>query len=211
MAFIVGLSGIDGAGKTAAAELLTQRLRAEGLRVRYQHELNYPLGKFFVWAVSLVMGQSRAEHTKSQLLTQKENNRRGLSFLYHLLIFVDDLITYGHLRLSRGVVVHDRWPYDTHLQFRSRNYDNRLIAWMFSHFPRPDQLLLLQVSARTAYERKRTDPGHVNDGPEYFEALVGWMGELESKFRYDAVIDAESPIEQVVDAIRTSIGLMHAS
>jgi len=211
MAFIIGLSGIDGAGKTAAAELLTQHLRSEGLRVRYQHELNYPIGKFLLRAVSLVMGKGRAEHAKTHLLTQKENNRRGLSFLYHLLIFVDDLIMYGRLRLSAGVVVHDRWPYDTHLQFRTRNYDNRLIAWMFSHFPRPDQLLLLRVSARTAYKRKRTDPGHVNDGPEYFEALVGWMAELESRFRYDAVIDAESPIEQVVDAIHESIGLIHVN
>jgi len=208
MAFIVGLSGIDGAGKTAAAQLLTQHLRAEGLRVRYQHELHYPIGKFFVWVLGLVMGRSRAGHAKSQLLTQKENNRRGLSFLYHLLIFVDDLLTYVRLRLSRGVVIHDRWPYDMHLQFRSRNYHNRLIALMFSHFPRPNKLLLLRVSANTAYERKRTDPGHVNDGPEYFQELVDWMAELESRVRYDAVIDSEPPIEQVVGAIYASIGVI---
>jgi thymidylate kinase len=157
------------------------------------------------------MGRSRAEHAKSQLLTQKEDNRRGLSFLYHFLIVVDDLLTYVHLRLNRGVVIHDRWPYDMHLQFRSRNYDNRLIAWMFSHFPRPNKLILLRVSARTAYERKRTDPGHVNDGPEYFEALAGWMAEIESRFRYDAVVNAELPLEQVVDEIHKSIRLNYVN
>ena len=211
MAHIVGLSGIDGSGKTTVAREVVQVLSKAGVQTRYHHELDFAIGKLIVRALNLVLRGKRGSGVKELVLAQKEQNRPGVSFLYHLLVWMESLLAFVWFKVSPGVVVHDRWPYDFLLQFKSRGYTNRLVRFAFRRFPRPDTLILLRVPATVAYQRKRTDPGHVDDGPEYFELLAIWMEELAKQYRYNAQLDANVSIDdltgEIVNVIAARIGL----
>jgi len=60
-----------------------------------------------------------------------------------------------------------------------------------------------------AFERKRTDPGHLGDGPEFFERLAEWMDEIAELYSYDATLDAtgapEIVAQEVLNAIRNPV------
>ena len=205
MAHIVGLCGIDGSGKTTVARRVVQDLHGLGVRVRYHHELDFVTGKLLVRLASLILGRRQTGTIKDSLLERKEQNQPLISLLYHLLIWTDSLLTFAWFKFTPGLVVHDRWPYDFLLQFRHRGYRNRLVWALFSLFPRPDTLILLKVPASVAYERKRTDPGHLQDGPEFFEKLAGWMDEIENRSEYDGIIDGTAALEVVAQEVRTLI------
>ena len=206
MAQIVGLCGIDGSGKTTVARLVTQELRNQGIRARYHHELDFAFGQLIVKLTALLMGGRRSDDMKDRLLVSKDQNRPIISALYHLLVWFDSLLAFVWFKLTPGIVVHDRWPYDFILQFKHRGYENRFIWNLFARFPRPDTLLLLKVPADVAFERKRTDPGHLNDGPEFFEHLADWMEEIAERYSYDATLDAtatpEVVVREILDVIR---------
>jgi thymidylate kinase len=137
------------------------------------------------------------DRLKNEVITNKENNQPVVSVLYHLLVWAESLVLYLWFKMTPGLVIHDRWPYDFLLQFRHRRYGNRLIYKLFSAFPSPDTLVWLRVEPAIAYQRKRTDPGHLEDGLDYFENLDAWMIEFASHRAYDAVICADASADIV--------------
>jgi thymidylate kinase len=197
VAHIVGLCGIDGAGKTTVARLVVRQLQERGVRARYRHELDFPGVRMLMRLFQLVIGRRRTEAAREQILTKKERNQPLVSFLYHLLIWADSFISYLWFRVSPGVVVHDRWPYDFLVQFKMRRYGNPLITTLFKSFPRPHTLILLSVPHAVAYKRKRSDPAHLHDGPEYFQEMARLTDQLPQHIRFDKTIDAEPPAAEV--------------
>jgi thymidylate kinase len=191
MAFIIGVCGVDGTGKTTVSRLVIQRLEKRGIRAHYHHELDFPVVKFLIRRFGFLMGKGRTEGLKQQVLAGKEKNRSLVSLFYHAMVWFDSMAAFITFKFRRGVVVHDRWPFDFLLQFKSRQYNNRLIWFLFQHFPRPDALILLKVSPEAAYQRKLTDPGHVDSKLEFYETQNRYMDEIEKIYRYDKVISTE--------------------
>ena len=205
MGYIVGLCGIDGAGKSTVTSRVVEQLRGQGEKVVSRHELDYPLSKFIVRLASALIGKTAADRAKSRVLSLKNNNRPGVSFIYHILIYFESMLIFLRLKLKPGVIIHDRWPHDMLLQFMHRRYHNRLIWYLFAHFPRPNFLILLTVDPATAFERKQSDPGHKEDGLEYFSDLAKLVETLKQSCQYDAVIDAEADVEVVASDVLSYI------
>ena len=201
IAYIVGLCGIDGSGKTTVAQLVVRELLARGLKVHYRHELDLPLLKGLLGLARLLMGGKRASGLRDTVLVTKERNSPFVSFVYHLVAWFDSIVALALFKVRPGVVVHDRWPYDFLLQFQLRDYDNSLIKTLFARFPRPDTLVLLRVSPEAAFERKQGDPSHLHDSVEFFRRSTELMDELEKRCRYDAVISTEVSAREVAQQV----------
>ena len=60
MAYVIGLCGIDGSGKTTVAKRLVEELRARGIKAHYRHELDFPLLRFMLKLTGLALGGKRA-------------------------------------------------------------------------------------------------------------------------------------------------------
>jgi len=201
MGLIVGLSGVDGSGKTATAEKVVDKLQKQGLRVIYHHELDYILLKPVFKLVSRILGSRRAENAKSRSLRNMEQSKPLFAGIYYFLVWADNLISYLYFKLKRGIIVHDRWPYDIPAIFPHRQYKNRFIEKLLLSFPRPDILILLTVPPEVALLRKRKDPLDWHQSLEFYESIGERISVIARKLKYDAVIDSNRPIDDVVDDI----------
>ncbi|MBI2847822.1 MAG: thymidylate kinase [Chloroflexi bacterium] len=201
MGFIVGLSGIDGSGKTTVAMMVVEKLRQRGEKVTYHHELDFmllvPMFRFF----SRLVGGRQAENVKDNFLSGSNQSRRIYADLYYFIVWLDNLIGYAYFKLKRGVIIHDRWPYDILAIFEWRQYRNRLIEKLLGSFPRPDALLLLTVPAEVAMERKKSDPHEWHQTLDFYQTIERRISDMARKFRYDGVIDATAPPEEVAGRI----------
>ena len=127
MGLIVGLSGVDGSGKTATAQQVVDRLKKQGFKVTYHHELDFILLKPIFRLVSKLVGTRRAENVKEHTLLGAEQSKPLYAGVYYFLVWADNLISYLYFKLKRGIIVHDRWPYDIPAIFPYRHYKNRFI------------------------------------------------------------------------------------
>lgn len=216
MALIVGLTGVDGAGKSAAARETVQRLQAAGERVLYHHELEMV---FFrpIYRVLTAPLRGRSDAARDRFVGA--SRQPGLaSDAYFLLLWVDSLVAYLAFRLRPGIVVHDRWLYDQFALMDRMGYHQRFVRWLYARFPRPDRLVLLTVTPEVAMARKASDPGHVGDRIGFFEAASALIRRIADRYHADAVIDADAPLDRVVTELvdvirrwrqgeRTSIGV----
>lgn len=205
MGLIVGLSGMDGSGKTTVAKLVVGRLQSQGLKVTYHHELDFLLLKPIFRLITKLVGSKRAENAKERSLRNMEQSKPLYAGIYYFLVWLDNLIYYLYFKLKRGIIVHDRWPYDIPAIFDYRHYKNRFIEKLLLGFPRPDTLILLTVPPEVALLRKRDDPSDWHQSIEFYRVLGPRMSEIARKLKYDAIIDSNRPIDEVVDDVLTVI------
>ena len=197
MGLIVGLSGVDGSGKTTIARRVIDMLQNQGHRVTYHHELDYILLKPIFRLVAKLMGNRRAENVKTRSLRNMEQSKPLYAGLYYFLVWVDNLISYLYFKLKRGIIIHDRWPYDIPAIFPYRQYKNRFIEKLLLNFPRPDILILLTVPPEVALLRKKEDPLDWHQSLDFYESIGERISAIARKLKYDAVIDSNRPIENV--------------
>ena len=209
MGLIVGLSGVDGSGKTTIARRAVDRLQHQGHRVTYHHELDYILLKPIFRLASRLMGSRRAESAKTRSLRNMEQSKPLYAGLYYFLVWVDNLISYLYFKLKKGIIIHDRWPYDIPAIFPYRQYHNRFIEKLLLSFPRPDILILLNVPPEVAMLRKREDPLDWHQNLEFYESIEVRISAIAQRLKYDAIIDSNRPIDQVVDDVLAVIRRNH--
>jgi thymidylate kinase len=204
MALIVGLTGIDGAGKSAVARAAQERLRAHGQRVLYHHELEMVLFRPLFRMVGRLFGRRRSEGARDRFIGASV--RPGLAAdAYFAMLWVDSLIALAWFRLRPGVVLHDRWLYDQLVLMDRIGYSRRLVRWLYARFPRPDRMVHLRVAPATAMARKAADPGHRDDRLEFFETGARRIEALAAAYAADAVLDAEQPMEAVSEELTTYV------
>ena len=202
MGFIVGLSGIDGSGKTTVANLLVDNLKSRGVKVSYHHELDFFVLKPMFKLFAKIIGHGRAENAKAHTLQNVNGSTPVYADMYYFLVWIDGLIAYSYFKLRRGFTIHDRWLYDIPAFFRLRQYSNKFIEHlMLNCFPRPDALILLTVPPEVARSRKQNDPGHTEHGIEFYRDLSEHVMAIAMTKKYDRVIDASQPAEDIAGDI----------
>jgi thymidylate kinase len=205
MGLIIGLSGVDGSGKTTAAKYVVDRLKKQGFKVIYHHELDYILLKPIFRLTTKLMGSKRAESAKTHSLRNMEKSKPFYSGLYYFLVLVDNLISYLYFKFKRGIIVHDRWPYDIPAIFPYRHYKNRFIEKLLLNFPRPDILILLKIPPEIALLRKNEDPSEWHQSLDFYESIGARISAIACQLKYDAVINSNRPIDEVAGDILTVI------
>ena len=201
MGLIVGLSGVDGTGKTTVARRVVDRLENQGLKVTYHHELDFILLKPIFRLVIRLAGGRGAESAKVRILTSAEQGKPLYSGIYYLLVWLDNLVSYLYFKFKRGIIVHDRWPYDIPAIFGWRHYNNRFVEKLLLGFPRPDILILLTVPPEVALLRKKDDPLDWHQSLEFYKSIGERISQIAHKKKYDGFIDTNRPIDEVVDDV----------
>jgi len=209
MGLIVGLSGVDGSGKTATAQQVVDMLKKQGHKVTYHHELDFILLKPIFRLVSKLVGSRRAENAKARSLRNIEQSKSLYASLYYFLVWADSLVSYLYFKLKRGIIVHDRWLYDIPAIFPYRHYKNRFIEKLLLGFPRPDILILLNVPPEVALIRKREDPLDWHQSLEFYESIGARISAIARELKYEAVIDSNRPIDNVAGDVLAVIRRNH--
>jgi len=201
MGLIVGLSGVDGSGKTTVAKLVVDMLQKQGRKVTYHHELDFILLKPIFRLVSKLVGSKKIERAKEHSLRNMNQSKPLYTGIYYFLVWLDNLITYLYFKFKRGIIIHDRWPYDIPAVFGYRHYKNRFIEKLLLSFPRPDILILLTVPPEVAHLRKRDDPSDWHQNIEFYRVRGLRISAIARKLKYDATINANRPVGDIVDDV----------
>jgi thymidylate kinase len=205
MGIIVGLSGVDGSGKTTVAKIVLDRLQSLGHRVTYQHELDFLLLKPIFNLFTKPLGSKRAKIVKETVIVNQQQGNPVISDLYYFFVWLDNLIAYAYYKMKKGIVIHDRWLFDLSISFDYKNYHNVLIKKLYRVFVRPDIFILLTVPAEVAIIRKKDDPGHIHHDIQYYSVIASRILENARKWHSDAIINANQEVEAVADDVLTLI------
>jgi len=182
---LIAVEGIDGAGKTTLARTLAERLRAVGLTVRETKEpTTGPWGKLI-----------RDSKTTHRLSLEDELEAFVEDRKEHVREFIRPAMAKGQ------VVIVDRYYYSTAAYQGIRGADPTAIVAMNEVFaPRPDLLVILDVSAAVGLDRVRAR-GDVADLFEREDDLTR-AREVFRAFEGDHVLrlDATSTVDQLTQA-----------
>lgn len=183
----VTLEGIDGSGKTSAADVIENEFKSV---VRTQEPSGLWTGKQVRRAIS---NESETHPLTTFFLFMADRT-------YHINERIDDALD------DDMVVVSDRYSDSTlayqpvalegHVRFPQQYMEAVMDPWNLE----PDLTIYLDVSVDTAIERSVGDEEYENR--EFLEGVKANYDELRTRFdhRYETV-DAEQPIEDVQDEV----------
>ncbi len=206
MGFIVGLSGIDGSGKTTIAQRVVEVLKSQGYQATYHHELNLvffgPVFRF----VRRILGK-KAEAAKEQVILGTWKGKSLYSHLYYVIVCLDTYIAYMIFKLRRGITICDRWTYDIPPTFSYRQYRNWIIEKLLLCTPRPDVMILLKVPSDVACLRKKDDEAleHTKYDVQYYETLSQKIEQIARELKYDTIVDSSRNVDIVFNDVILSI------
>ena len=175
--FIVSLSGIDGSGKTAHAQMLVDVLRLCEIDARYVWARGGSTGLVGV-ANRLRRGLRRGKMSAdggdgvdAVTRRRKRFEQPVARFTWSWCVAIDQILTYGvvvRLRaLGWKVIVLDRFAYDTAVEMdRSlppdAHWSRLAIDTMLRFVPRPHAPYVLDISPATAQRRKPDEVWHAD-------------------------------------------------
>ncbi|MGC8949454.1 MAG: dTMP kinase [Infirmifilum sp.] len=160
MSRIIVLMGIDGSGKTTQGELLYYTFRKRRYKVKIIYagntgiRLGYKYSFYLSLPIDIITHRLLKVHEKTLLsrynsLLKIENL---LLFLNYVLLVLPKI--YFYKRMSQ-IVIADRYVYDFILSRIALGASSRFLARILMGMtPKPDVLLLLDVSEDIAYRRK---------------------------------------------------------
>lgn len=196
MSFLIILEGLDGAGTTTQARLLTETLRQKGHRTHLTREpSDGPVGRLIR---EMLVGKHALE-TKEPLSQTSFSLLFAADRLDHLQREVEPALLRGE------IVISDRW-YHSSLAYQGTAAARTWIALLNQNARRPDLAVLLRVKAETA-ARRRVAAGRAQ---ELFEDIamqervaVGYDQVFDDLADREpvAVIDGELPVPQVFAAL----------
>jgi len=182
--------GIDGSGKTTQANLLLQMLRRQGKSVKYVH---------FFSPKRIIAGGLQPKlfiNTFIKILDQPANNRLETVIkvvLRLMCILIDAWLMYfvNIIKYKGKIIIYDRYYYDSivAIALRYTSLVNPIITFS-KLLPKPSIIILLEVSSKTAIQRK---PEHTHKEAERICYLYRQLKGLLPT----SVINAELEIEQI--------------
>jgi dTMP kinase len=201
---LVAFEGLDGSGKSTQARLLMKWLQARGYRVFFTE-----------WNSSELVADTIRRGKKKGLLTPTTFS------LLHATDFADRLERQIVPPLRAGyIVVCDRYVYTAFVRDAARGCDSQWVRSMYSFAPVPDKVLYFRVSVQTSLDRKLAsrqkiayyeagmDLGLSDDVVDSYKRFQGLLRRgyerLVSTDRL-AVIDAEKPVEHVLNQVRGAV------
>jgi thymidylate kinase len=203
---VITVSGMDGSGKSSAAELLRERLTASGVpaevswgRLGSESEVLDPLAapvKRLLRRRGTVADPVAAGGpgvSKTQDPREASGRRRPVSSVWILLVAVANLRTYRRATAGRrATIVCDRWITDALVDLELRYGRHRGAAWILRRLgPRRDLGILLEIDATTAAARKPGDQA---------EQVLTRMQQLYARRAFEerlVTIDAGAPRDEV--------------
>jgi thymidylate kinase len=100
-------------------------------------------------------GKKALEQSRKEMLEEKKKSFKFLA--WPVLVWSDTLLQYAYYKLFKrnSIVILDRFPYDHYISFGFLGYLTRFTKWLYLHFPKPDETILLWVEPEIAYTRKK--------------------------------------------------------
>jgi thymidylate kinase len=188
---VVVIAGPDGTGKSTLAQGLVARISAEGRPVRhFHHRLRALPG-------------SRASTTPTSEPHAHRTYGSGLSAIKVAYLFADELLGWATkvrpFRRAGGWIVVERGWWDLAVdprRYRLRSTD-RLVRLLGRLLPRPDVVLILEVSDAEARRRKaELEIAELGRQREAWRAVARTVGEA-------LIVDAgQSPDVVIADVVR---------
>ncbi len=213
---LLALSGMDGAGKSTAAEALVKRLQESGIptelawaRIGGESELlnrlAMPVKRILrrpgTVADPVAAGGPSIEKTRDP--REGHGRRRFVSWVWIAIVAWANARSYRRAaaRRRRGVtLVCDRWATDALVDVQLRYGKHRLAREILRRLPpRPDLAIVLEIDAVTAAARK---PG---DQAEWVLAEMERLYELEARAANLERLDAQLPPEEIQGRLATLV------
>ncbi|MEE2624053.1 MAG: dTMP kinase [Verrucomicrobiota bacterium] len=187
---LIVLEGIDGTGKSTQAGLLAKSLRQEGHRVMLSREpTDGPFGR-----------RLRESATSGRLSPEEELQLFHQDRREHVEKVIDPALQGGE------IVILDRYYFSTMAYQGVRGFDPGEIRRINEEFaPRPDLLLLLDLSLDTALERIGVRDGRGNEFEqrESLQLCSQIFHSVQDDFL--RVIDADQSIGEIHGAIMAAV------
>ena len=208
---LVAFSGMDGSGKSTAAEAARDRLEAAGLPTRVEWARlgneGEVLDRIAVPVKRLLGGRGSVADPVAaggplpELEAKAAEGRRRGPVAWVWTLFVALVNARAHRRAARGrrhgqSVVCDRWLADSLVDLELRYGRHRAAAFLLRALvPRPDVAFLLAIDARTSIERK---PG---DQADWVLERMERLYEQAARRHGLVVVDARRPLAEVTAAV----------
>ena len=151
---MIALEGIDGAGKTAVARALAQRLRADGVRAEYrtrsQATVSDPRAQSELDRLRGLIWRSKADEPPRDLLGTHYS-----LFLISAWFSAVEREVLPALRERDIVAVFDGWYYRTVAKAAVRGgLDVAWLSSLFDHVAEPDRVVMLDTAPVVAWRRR---------------------------------------------------------
>ena len=222
---LIVLMGLDGSGKTTQAELAAGWLRGRGIAaevvwMRGESYLTAPVLKLAKAVLRAPKEAKRGEgvHAGGQYekyVSSKQSlfKNRFLRALWRTLtvfdLYLSVRIAFSKLARGTEVLLLDRYIYDTFIDIDSAfggggaELERLLASPMIRWFPRPEKVILIEISPEEAIERKDDIPsiGYLRERYGLYDRVAGAVGAARvdgTKAIEDVNADVTGEIERLL-------------
>ncbi|MHA1777274.1 MAG: nucleotidyltransferase family protein [Promethearchaeota archaeon] len=208
--FLIGISGVDGTGKTIQTEYLDKILSISEIRTE-RVWIRGGVVRSMEWFNSFLHKNSKKhnESTQSQNRDTAEARQKILKnpllqWIYKTIIFIETMVKFnfyiGRAKLKRKVIIADRTIYDAivdlGIKFNDLNiWDTMFARLLIAFTPRHNVLFLLTADKELVLERKEdeTNVSKLEKGLTLYQELV--------KRKWMEVVDTHLSLSQVHEKI----------
>ena len=166
---IIAFIGNNGTGKTTISKEMEKRLRAIGIDARYKKEFDHFLLKYVHKIYSPYKGKkydpfSGTIHETEKEKDETENRKNEIIFkfwtslrpkIWPVLVWIDCLLEWIFYKITMRdkIIILDRYAYDHFVSWEMSGWSNRLLRYLYLHFPKPDLAFVLDATPSTSIDR----------------------------------------------------------